>query len=286
MSLTQLDLELIPLPALQLNSKLEIVGSNLLFVHTFDQDSSQVRPLVDFLDLQSYEQLIAGIQESPSESSAPLNLCLTSSDISHSVEVSWKRIGDMTNSAYLLVLNCVDKYVDEIEKLRFYATRDSLTGSLNRWAFFSRFDEEFKKADRYDLPLSVVIFDVDLFKRINDTYGHPVGDALLIHIVKTARDSLRNSDILARIGGDEFAILMPHTGYVQAGEVAERLLHNINHSVMAYDEHRITPKISLGVASTKGAQHTVQTLMAQCDRALYQAKRKSHGRIDAISDVA
>src|SRR5262249_16686939 len=109
------------------------------------------------------------------------------------------------------------------DQLRMLATRDPLTGCLNRRAFFEEFDKLMSVATRHALPLSCVMVDVDFFKRVNDTHGHAAGDKVLEAVGATLRKSIREHDILCRYGGEEFAALLPHTDLEGAVLFAERV---------------------------------------------------------------
>jgi diguanylate cyclase (GGDEF)-like protein len=150
------------------------------------------------------------------------------------------------------------------------AIRDPLTGLYNRRFLLEALDKEVSRTERYGSEASLVIFDVDDFKQVNDTHGHAVGDDVLRAIAETAEQCIRPSDSIARIGGEEFALLLPETGQLEALLVAERVRTAVaRRKILA--GRRVT--LSGGVASCPGDATTVQDLQIRADAALYWAKR-------------
>ena len=166
-------------------------------------------------------------------------------------------------------------------ELEFMATRDPMTGALNRRAFFSRAAIEWARRERSRQPLSVITSDIDFFKKVNDTYGHHIGDLVIKDFANRANRMLRGPDILARFGGEEFVILLPDSGLAEAKNVAERIRQEIatprNKSLPHYT-------VSLGVAITQGAAGQaadMEALIAEADGALYRAKQGGRNRVEA-----
>ncbi len=162
---------------------------------------------------------------------------------------------------------------------------DSLTGLYNRRFFFSEGNMVLARAVRYHHMAAFMILDLDGFKRINDVYGHAVGDMVLTDVAKALRCQLRDSDILARIGGEEFALILPETGVVAAGELGERLLKAIRNLCWMVDGSELRTTISGGAAalsldeeSTDWAKYAhedlLEMLFSTADRAMYSAKEK------------
>jgi diguanylate cyclase (GGDEF)-like protein len=165
-------------------------------------------------------------------------------------------------------------------ELEFLATRDPMTGALNRRAFFSRAAIEWARRERSRQPLSVITSDIDFFKKVNDTYGHHIGDLVIKDFANRANQMLRGPDILARFGGEEFVILLPDTGLAEAKLVAERIREEI-----ATQRDKSLPQytVSLGVAITLGtAGHAadMEALIAEADSALYRAKQGGRNRVE------
>lgn len=159
------------------------------------------------------------------------------------------------------------------EQLRREARTDSLTGVANRRSFLEHAKYEFAHCRRHGISLTVIAIDVDHFKEVNDHYGHPVGDAVLQDLAVCARGALRDEDLFARTGGEEFAILLPgtdiDTGATVAGRVRELMAERA--VCAAYPELRITA--SLGVASLRRDDLSFDALFSRADRALYIAKQ-------------
>lgn len=160
------------------------------------------------------------------------------------------------------------------------ARTDSLTGLSNRRYFRELAGKELARASRYGQTLSVLMLDLDKFKGINDTHGHQTGDQVLCVVGEVCRQTLREVDIVGRIGGEEFAILLPESEVRQAAEVAERLRQAIAQAVIRLesgDELRFT--VSIGVAPLSAAEVTIDHLLNQADKALYEAKRTGRNRV-------
>lgn len=166
-------------------------------------------------------------------------------------------------------------------ELEFMATRDPMTGALNRRAFFARAAIEWARRERSKRPLAVITSDIDFFKKVNDSYGHHVGDLVIKDFARRASQMLRVPDILARFGGEEFVILLPDTDLANACQVAERIRCEIE-----THRDRALPKftVSLGVAVTEGQPGQaadIEALIAEADAALYRAKQGGRNRVEA-----
>lgn len=160
-------------------------------------------------------------------------------------------------------------------KLERQATTDALTGAMNRLKFDEVLNGAIKSASRYQTPLSLIMYDIDHFKRVNDTYGHQAGDDVLIEITRLVSTSIRDSDLLARWGGEEFMIVVPNASSGEAAALAEKLREMIAvHQLTAVG--RLT--CSFGVAQFV-SDDTTDTLTARADQALYQAKTGGRNRV-------
>ena len=163
---------------------------------------------------------------------------------------------------------------------------DALTGLSNRRFFFELGRTALKKSMRAGKPLSAIMFDADLFKKVNDTYGHAVGDKALIHLSVRAQQVLRDIDILARLGGEEFAVLLENTDEDTAAEVAERLRQSINEQAISLERGELTLSISAGVASfVPEGGDDLDNLLVYADKALYAAKAGGRNRVARYSDI-
>jgi diguanylate cyclase (GGDEF)-like protein len=166
------------------------------------------------------------------------------------------------------------------KKLELMAITDPLTGVYNRRHFEKLIKTEFSKAVRYKSPLSCLMVDVDHFKRINDRYGHDAGDSVLRKVTEILSSSLREVDVLARWGGEEFIILLPNTDRDKALVVAERILRNISGHRFEKLAERERVTVSIGVAVVDGDTKDWEALIKQADDALYRAKAKGRNRVE------
>jgi two-component system cell cycle response regulator len=151
------------------------------------------------------------------------------------------------------------------------ATRDSLTGLANKRTFTETVAKEFSFAKQHRRPLALVAFDLDRFKRINDTHGHPAGDFVLRTLAKVLSASVRVEDLLARVGGEEFAIVLRDTSEARATECAERIRAAVEATEFVHEGKRIPVTLSLGVVALSG-EADVEQLIATADKRLYAAK--------------
>ncbi|KAF1045079.1 MAG: putative diguanylate cyclase DgcQ [Herbaspirillum frisingense] len=170
-----------------------------------------------------------------------------------------------------------------ITQLQTSSNTDFLTGLLNRRAFFSYGEQQMGVAQRYERELSIVLFDIDHFKRINDSYGHQAGDAILRGVAQTASQLLRKVDVLARYGGEEFIVLLPESDLAQAGAAAEKLRAALAQKEFEIDGgRRIKVSASFGVAALNKGQGLEQ-LIKLADKALYVAKEQGRNRVEVTA---
>lgn len=162
------------------------------------------------------------------------------------------------------------------EKFEQLANTDELTGIYNRRYFFENANKEFDRARRYEQTLVVISIDVDHFKAVNDNYGHPVGDQVLIKIAQLISPTIRAQDVFARIGGEEFSVLLPNISEADSLHAAERLRELLDANIIKVNSIELPIKISLGVSVLKESDLNFQDLYARSDMALYKAKL--HGR--------
>ena len=162
--------------------------------------------------------------------------------------------------------------------------KDPLTGLYNRRYLERRMDDEIKRALRYDLPLSVLLIDIDNFKLVNDTCGHQVGDSLLIYLSKLLINQIRDSDVVSRYGGDELLILTPSTSVTSAAILAERLRKKVetdqfemSNADQPIQDFRVT--VSIGIAGLDPETVDTETLIKHADEALYRAKQEGRNRV-------
>ncbi len=182
---------------------------------------------------------------------------------------AWYRFGFVASFNVLITRAAANRHAFETgeRKMTAIATHDGLTGCLNRGAFLSLVDAECNRARRYRRPVSLLIVDVDRFKEINDTYGHQAGDRALRTLAASLQATVRTTDTVGRIGGDEFAVLLPEADAVEAAANARRL------NVAARRTRGATRlTISVGAATRTGGLDDPAALIARADAALYRAK--------------
>jgi diguanylate cyclase (GGDEF)-like protein len=161
------------------------------------------------------------------------------------------------------------------KRIRVLADTDELTGIANRRYFRRQLPQEIHRARTYKLPLALLMIDVDDFKEINDTFGHVVGDVVLSELCATMRQTLRTPDFIARYGGDEFAVTLPHTDLAGAERAAERILSRLREVTIEVDaEQSIRCSVSIGVAEMRPGDGSGRDLIRRADERLYEAKRR------------
>ena len=166
------------------------------------------------------------------------------------------------------------------ERLERLAVTDALTGLYNRRHFHQRLQEEYQRSKRYDLPLACLMFDIDDFKQVNDTYGHLQGDSVLREIAAQTNGLIRKTDICARYGGEEFVVVMPQTGIEGARSQAQRLLEVLRSHKYPGMPPKSRVTVSIGVAVLDlDTMDNCDALVAQADVALYEAKRLGKNRV-------
>ncbi len=171
-----------------------------------------------------------------------------------------------------------------------YATLDALTGYNNRHQFEKRLKETTASAKRKNQPLCCIMSDIDFFKKVNDTYGHAVGDCVLKTVAKTIKKELRESDIPSRYGGEEFIFLLPQTNPEEAFVVAQRLRKAVENKKINIEEYKIenvkeiSVTISIGVSEFKKSDKSPQNLYERADNALYNAKESGRNKVVVYSE--
>jgi diguanylate cyclase (GGDEF)-like protein len=149
---------------------------------------------------------------------------------------------------------------------------DVLTFLPNRRMIVRSLQDEVLRAERYNTPFSISVADVDFFKRVNDAYGHIIGDEVLKHVASQLRDHIRHPDLVGRYGGEEFLILLPNTASTEAAEQAARLCRYMRESKLRINDHVLGVTISIGVAQYQPGADTWDTLLNRADSAMYEAK--------------
>jgi two-component system cell cycle response regulator len=166
---------------------------------------------------------------------------------------------------------------EQAEKL---ATTDGLTGLVNRRSFNELLEQRLREAARYERPLSLLLLDIDHFKKVNDTHGHPAGDAVLRGVAKLAQKAARETDVAARYGGEELALVLPETDARGAMAIAERLRKLVEAASHPTEQGSVKVTVSIGLSTTSG-KAAFADLLEAADRALYKAKRSGRNRVEA-----
>lgn len=179
----------------------------------------------------------------------------------------------------MLIYANVTDLVRNAEQLEKLATTDGMTGLHNRRHFMKLAEAEWGRFLRHGRPLSLLMLDIDFFKSINDRLGHDVGDQVIAQVASLCREDRRVSDVVARIGGEEFALLLPETSIEAAYAVAERLRRNIEVSPLLSNSNGLAVTVSIGVAEAGPGMSGIVDLMKDSDRALYEAKRIGRNRV-------
>jgi diguanylate cyclase (GGDEF)-like protein/PAS domain S-box-containing protein len=184
-------------------------------------------------------------------------------------------------SHYLAVKDDITKRKEAEAEVARLATTDSLTGVANRRRFLEQLGAELDRVKRFGDPASLLMLDVDHFKRVNDTYGHAAGDTVLQHLAELSRLRLRRIDLFGRLGGEEFAILLPGTDRAGAELLAERFRHEVAETPAQTGKGPIAVTVSIGIAELAAVDPGQDAVLARADAALYRAKEAGRNRVDA-----
>jgi diguanylate cyclase (GGDEF)-like protein len=172
--------------------------------------------------------------------------------------------------------NIENAYHEEIYRL---TTIDGLTQVFNKRYFLETLEREIGRAQRYRRDLSLIIFDIDHFKKINDTYGHLAGDHVLKHLALVIKSRIRREDILSRYGGEEFTIILPEIDRENASQFADKIRRLIEKAVFKFEDTEIPITISIGVAAYAPESGDVAEFIKVADDKLYQAKTQGRNRV-------
>jgi diguanylate cyclase (GGDEF)-like protein len=250
---------------------------------TFGVKGEEVEKLIDAVAGKSLD--ILGTFEIPPGSMRPFSMILQEAN---------EELSNLNTSYELLVIELrqakekAEMLADELHnanvKLHELVFCDALTGLYNHRFFQEAMDREIDRSKRYKRELSLILFDIDHFKKINDTYGHLVGDRVLVTISRATERSVREADIIARYGGEEFAVILPETDISSAKAVAERLRHDIESQNIEVDGVTIKVTISVGYTSYSHSAmiQDKRALIGMADKALYIAKQSGRNMVYAL----
>jgi len=187
--------------------------------------------------------------------------------------------------AFLIFRPMIRRVMLSTEALRRLATIDPLTELANRRGFLEKFETERYRARRYGRNLSILMLDADHFKRVNDNYGHDAGDEVLRIIATRIRTMLRGTDVAGRLGGEEFAVLMPETDLAGAAVLAERIRAEIAANPVRFADHLIPVTVSIGVTAVPVEENGLEAALRTADGLMYQAKHLGRNRIATAISV-
>jgi len=165
------------------------------------------------------------------------------------------------------------------EEVQHLAVTDSLTGIYNRRYFFPYAQKEIERARRYKKSLSIILMDIDHFKKVNDRFGHLVGDRALQMVARTCLAELRKVDVMCRFGGEEFIVLLPETPKLKAALAARRIRDAVAGARLAVNGGEVALTVSIGVAELDGGHADINALIQSADKALYQAKEAGRNEV-------
>ncbi|MFG1397401.1 GGDEF domain-containing protein [Roseixanthobacter pseudopolyaromaticivorans] len=230
-------------------------------------------PKVRALVVEEWRQRMAAAARDPESIQQTEWLVRCRDGTDRAVQFRFRWVGQ----TYVLVLSDVTAQRQLEQDLRRLAGSDPLTGLLNRRRFLEQAEAVFA-APLDATDLSMLMLDIDHFKAINDAHGHATGDAVISIVAELCRQILRSEDSIARMGGEEFAVLMPQAGPHMAMALADRLIAEVSQSPVAVGERRIPVQLSIGGTSRCAADGSVFDVLARADRALYAAKNAGRNR--------
>ncbi|WP_196605562.1 sensor domain-containing diguanylate cyclase [Pectinatus haikarae] len=168
------------------------------------------------------------------------------------------------------------------KKLKYLASRDGLTNLLNKSSYCQICNKLINLARRENTPFSVMFIDIDYFKKVNDTYGHAVGDIVLKRVAECIVENCRKSDIVGRVGGEEIAVYLPQTDCYGAVALAEKIRTYIEQSKFDAEEIIVTVTVSIGISANKPHHKTIEDIKKDADAAMYMAKSNGRNRIEYL----
>lgn len=284
-------LDELPSPVYVKDSSGVFIYANGAFLSLMEQPLEAVlgKRIQDFnsssLNVKSHHSDMSLTRETP-ESEIVTNLIRSNGD--EHIILARKRLFDLPNgeTGIICILNDISQFVryeKELEekhrelrrqqgKLKKLATIDPLTGIFNRRAFYDKAKEIISYADVGDLEVGVLMFDLDKFKNLNDTYGHAVGDEVLVRFTKILSDCIRGSDIFARLGGEEFALLLPDTNERAVRAIAERIRERTAETPVMVNQEPVYYTTSVGGTMWRNDEKSIETALNRADERLYKAK--------------
>lgn len=273
----------VPVLIVRVNKDYSCIFANSTFAHWLEVDKDVLigKPFADFLEekegrrfVDLAKKVFAG-EHIQTEGDLPTPKGLRTLQVQMVPHFEQGQIASI-----FIVATDITEQKKQQEQLRELAATDELTGLLNRRECFAIASHEFLQSQRYLRPLSVAMIDIDFFKKVNDEYGHAVGDQALRQMAALLNGFIRESDILGRIGGEEFLVLMPQAKLEAAVEVADRLRKAASGLVIINKKRKIQMTISIGVASLFPTMRSFDELLFKSDEALYRAKKNGRNRVE------
>ena len=256
----------------QLESTLGIPSGKML--------GKRVSELIDDRSFSLYDEKIFHVIETGEETMLEISVSTAMGMTYHAIHMVAERDESGRITGVLSIGRDITEYKRMEEELERQAHSDPLTGLANRRHFIQQAHSELSRINRYGGALSLLKFDVDHFKRINDTHGHNIGDLALQKIAAASRATMREVDIIGRIGGEEFVVLLPQTGSVQAVDAAERLRIAIAESKVRLESgESLHFTASFGVTTISGKSMGMDELLKRCDAAMYRAKESGRNQV-------
>ena len=256
----------------QLESTLGIPSGKML--------GKRVSELIDDRSFSLYDEKIFHVIETGEETMLEISVPTAMGMTYHAIHMVAERDESGRITGVLSIGRDITEYKRMEEELERQARSDPLTGLANRRHFIQQAHSELSRINRYGGALSLLMFDVDHFKRINDTHGHNIGDLALQKIAAASRATMREVDIIGRIGGEEFVVLLPQTGSVQAVDAAERLRIAIVESKVRLESgESLHFTASFGVTTISGKSMGMDELLKRCDAAMYRAKESGRNQV-------
>lgn len=194
--------------------------------------------------------------------------------------LSWVSTPVLQDNRIYAVARDITTEKKEQEELFSLAYTDALTKIDNRRSFFKKGEQEFERFKRYKTGFCFLMIDLDLFKQINDSYGHQAGDAVLKSFIKQVSGKLRENDIFGRVGGEEFAIILVESDQERAFRTAERIRKDIETMIVDFNQQKIHMTISIGISQAHERDHSLDDIYQRADKALYQAKEQGRDRVE------
>ncbi|MDX8382756.1 MAG: sensor domain-containing diguanylate cyclase, partial [Ghiorsea sp.] len=250
----------------------------------FKKEDVVGKPFIDYLHADSVHTFLNhffSIFKGETSTNIPFQMVRNDGaiiDVEFSGQISKDKQGTFLQTHCLIVDITMRKIMED--KLIKMATLDGLTEVFNRRAFMERADDGWKQSSRYYRPLSTLMIDIDFFKGINDTHGHATGDRVLKDVANTCQQVLRETDSFGRIGGEEFAVLLPETEQKEALLSAERIREAIENLSFIEKNNTFSITVSIGLAQRQPKDESFELLLHRADEALYQAKESGRNRVE------